>query len=89
MKRMMGVVLVGSLDEQRHVCWGSALLLGCVLGIFCAAVAAGVYFALAGQFSLLATVIGFIGPFITIGAGIQNALRLPLEQLAPLDPPSA
>lgn len=89
MGRMMGIVLIGRMNGQPQIRWGAALLLACVLGVFCSAVAAATYFALCGGFSLLATVIGFMGPFITVGVGIQHALRLPIEQLTALDQPAA
>jgi hypothetical protein len=81
---MMGVILVGQLDNRRHIRWGAAFLLSCALGIFSAAFAMALYFAISGGFSLLAAMIGFGGPFITVGTGIQIARRLPVEQLAPL-----
>lgn len=89
MGRMMGIVLVGRLDGYPQVRWGTALLLACALGVFCSAVAAATYFALCGGFSLPATAIGFMGPFITVGVGIQHTLRLPIEQLTALDQPVA
>ncbi len=89
MGRMIGIVLVGRLNGVPHIRWGAALLLACALGIVCAMVAAATYFALCGGFSPLAAAVGFAGPFITVGAGIQTALRLPVEQLTALDPPAA
>jgi hypothetical protein len=80
----MSVIIVGRLNGRRHVRWATALLLGCALGILGAAAAAAVYFLLCGAFSPLAALIGFWGPFITVGVGIQNALRTPVERLSPL-----
>jgi hypothetical protein len=80
----MKIVIVGRLNERRHVRWVAALLLSCALGIFGAAVASAVYFVLCGAFSPIAAIIGFWGPFITVGVGIQNALRTPVERLSPL-----
>jgi hypothetical protein len=81
----MNIVLVGRSNGRREIRWGAAFILACALGVFCAAVAAVTYYAFSGQFSFLATAIGFIGPFITIGIGIQQALRLPIERLTPLN----
>jgi len=81
---MINVVLVGRSQSRRQILWVNALLLSCVLGTCGAIVASLVYFGLSGRFSFPATAIGFCGPFIVIGSGIQRALMLPLEQLTPL-----
>jgi hypothetical protein len=60
------------------------LLLSCALGIVNAVVAMALYLAISGGFSPLAAIIGFGGPFVTVGTGIQIARRLPVEQLTPL-----
>jgi hypothetical protein len=86
MGRTMKIVLVGQLDNRRHIRWGAALLLSCALGAFVAGAVTVAYFALSGGFSPLAAMIGFAGPLITVGVGIQSALQLPVEQLTPLDP---
>lgn len=85
---MMGIILVGQLNGRRQILWRNAIVLSCALGLFGAAVSATTYFALCGQFSLPAAMIGFVGPFLTVGTGIRLACRLPAEQLAPLDRPT-
>lgn len=85
MGRIVGIVLVGQSQGRRKIRWGTAFLISCALGLFGAAVAATTYFALCGSFSPMAIIIGFGGPFITVGSGIQRALKLPVEQLAPLN----
>lgn len=83
--RMAGVILVGQSNGMRRIRWGAAFLLGCALGAFGAAIAVIVYYALSGTFSPLALIIGFGGPFITVGSGIRRAWRLPGEQLTSFD----
>ncbi len=84
MGRMVGMILVGQSHGRRKIRWGAAFLVSCALGVFGAVVAAATYFALSGMFSPIAAIIGFGGPFITVGSGIQRALKLPIEQLTPL-----
>ena len=81
----MEYVLVGRSNGRRQVRWGTALLLSCALGSFCAMIAAGAYFALSGTWSAPAAVIGFFGPFLTIWAGIRSELQFLVDQLTPLD----
>ena len=81
----MQYVLVGRSNGRRQVRWGSLLLLSCALGSVGATVAAGAYFALSGTWSVPAAVIGVLGPFLTVGAGVRSALQLPVGQLRPLD----
>jgi len=81
----MNAVIVGQLGGAPKVRWRTALLCAAGLGVFGAAIAAITYFALAGQFSWLAAIVGFFGPSITVGAAIQQALNEPLENLTPLD----
>ena len=85
----MAVVLVGESSGRMVTRWTAALLLGFALGCLTAAIAAIVYYALAGQFSLIAVALGFFGPFILLGADIQHARRLPITELTPLDRPPA
>lgn len=85
MGRIMGIILVGRLDGRRHIRWSSAVVVSCALGVFSAAVAAATYYSLSGQLSLPAALVGFVGPFITVGAGIRQGLHLPIEQHAALD----
>jgi hypothetical protein len=86
---MMSVILVGQLNGHRQVRWGVAFLVACVLGCFTAAVAAATYFVLSGELSILAAMIGFVGAFITIGAGIRHSYRLPVDKLTPLNASTA
>ena len=81
-------VLVGRSNGRRQVRWGTALLLSCALGSFCAMIAAGAYFALSGTWSAPAAIVGFFGPFLAVGVGIQSAFQLPVDQLKPLDGPA-
>jgi hypothetical protein len=81
----MRIVLVGKANGHRQVRWGVALLLACVLGILCSLFATAIYFAVSGTFSVPTAMIAFFGPLITVGCGIQSALKLPIEQLMPLD----
>jgi hypothetical protein len=83
--RMFGVILVGQSNGLRRIRWGVVCLLGCAVGIFSGAVALAVYFALSGTFSPPAAMIGFFGPFITVGTGVQRALKLHVEELPPLN----
>jgi hypothetical protein len=62
-----------------------ALVLSCALGVFCATFSAALYYFLSRTVSLPLIGITFLGPFLTVGSGIQRALRLPVEQLTPLD----
>ncbi len=81
----MRVELVGQSHEGRKIRWGVAFVLSCVLGIFGAVAASATYFALSGTFSPIAAIIGFGGPFVTVGSGIQRALKSPIKQLTPLN----
>lgn len=85
----MKLVFVGQSDGRRQIKWSAALLASCLLGMVSAAVAVALYFLLTRTISVPCAVLGFFGPFISIGSGIQRALKLPLEQLTPLDHPSA
>jgi hypothetical protein len=84
----MRVVLVGRSGGRVVIRWGVALLLGCALGFFTAAAAEMVYYALAGQFSFIAAAIGFLGPFLTTGVGIQHAMQIPISELSSFDDPA-
>jgi hypothetical protein len=70
----MHVTIVDLKGALPRVYWGKAFLLSSVLGLFGAAVASAAYFALTYQFSPLAALIGFGGPFITVGSGIARTL---------------
>ena len=80
--------LVGRPNGRRQVRLGSALLLICVLVNVYATVAAVAYFALSGTWSAPAAIVGFFGPFLAVGVGIQSAFQLPVDQLKPLDGPA-
>ncbi len=45
----------------------------------------GLYYALSGEWSLSATLLGFAGPLIIVAVGIQLAWRMPIEQLTSLE----
>lgn len=81
----MNLVLVGQSNGRRKARWGVAFFLGCVLGCFSAAISAAVYYALSGEWSLSATLLGFAGPLIIVAVGIQLAWRMPIEQLTSLE----
>ena len=81
----MKFILVGKSNGRRKIRWGTALLLSCGLGIVSSLCATAFYFWLTGTWSVPAAMITFIGPFLTVGSGIQSALQLPIEQLTPLD----
>lgn len=85
MGRTVGILLVGRSQGRRKIRWATAFLISCALGFFGAAVAAATYFLLSGTFSLIAALLGFGGPFITVGSVIQRALNLPMEKLTPLN----
>ena len=80
----MNVILVQQVNGGRQIRWGAALLLSCVLGCFTGAVAGAVYFALAGEMSWTAAMIGFAGPLIVVGTGIRRAMAVPFQ----LPPPA-
>ena len=73
----MNVVIVSQTGGKPQIRWAAALSLACMLGLFTAVVAAGVYFLLSGTFSPLAAMVWFIGPFITVGSGIMRAIKNP------------
>ena len=79
----MNFAVVGNRDGKPQVRWTTAILLACVLGLFSSAVAAGVYFALTGIFSLPATMIGFGGAFITVGSGTTRSMKRPNREEGP------
>jgi hypothetical protein len=74
----MNVTVVEQRNGKPHIRWAAAILLSCVLGIFTSAVAIGLYYMLAGTFSLPAALIGFGGPFITVGSGIMREMKKPV-----------
>jgi hypothetical protein len=73
--RIVKIVIVDQRDGKPQVRWGAALSLACMLGVFASVVAVGVYFALTQTFSPVAAMIGFAGPFITVGSGIAGAIK--------------
>jgi len=81
----MRVVLVGQANGERRIRWRAAVSIALLLGVFCAAVASGAYFAMSGAFSPVAAAIGFMGPIIMVSWGVARALQLPINQLTPLD----
>ena len=73
----MNVVVVEQRDGKPHIRWTAAILLACVLGLFMAAIAVGVYFLLSGAFSSRAAIIGFWVALIIVGSGIVRAVKNP------------
>lgn len=82
---MMKVILVGQSNGLRQIRWGAAFLVACALGVFSAVGAAAISFALSGTFSLGAVMIGFFAAFISVGIGVQRALKLPVDDLESLN----